>query len=171
MARRLYLVRLRQEFRIVPGFDPYPDDYPHRVRPAYVRAFPSRATAERFIAETPPIAFNPFARHMGFYIHPDGTMTIWGMSAYTPSYGGDDSAEEIIYYEGTTTYFNEWIQDTTGIAPPEIPEEALRTFSQPMKIWMDWWEANKDRMTDAQKAEIWRTLAKDPWEIVEVETA
>ena len=97
---------------------------------------------------------------------------IWGISAYSPSDEfPDDSVEEIIYYKGSLAFFQEWIHEITGITPPDVLAEAIRTHGKPMQIWMDWWDANKDRMTDAQKAEIWRTLAKDPWEIVEVESA
>ncbi|MBB6048910.1 hypothetical protein [Armatimonas rosea] len=37
------------------------------------------------------------------------------------------------------------------------------------KNWEFWWDETGPRMTDEQKAALWRLLAPQPWEIVEVE--
>jgi hypothetical protein len=36
-------------------------------------------------------------------------------------------------------------------------------------LWEIWWDENAPRMTDEQKAVLWRLLDPEPWEIVEVE--
>lgn len=170
----LYVVRLRQKFRILFGLAQYPHDYPQRIRPAYYRAFPSRTAAEQFIQENQPIDFNPFARNAEeFILRSDDTLAIWGFPAYIPADApieGTVPEQEIVYYHGPLSFFQEWLGAVTSIAPPQIPEASREEFDIAVQVFMGWWEANKERLTDAQKAEIWRTLTKDPWEIVEVKT-
>jgi hypothetical protein len=49
-------------------------------------------------------------------------------------------------------------------ALPEMPSPEVG-----VSVWELWWDETAPRMTDAQKAALWRLLDPQPWEIVEVE--
>jgi hypothetical protein len=64
--------------------------------------------------------------------------------------------------------------------PFEVLNEVLTRLELPLPIFPEshgagpwslvhWWDKNAPRMTDEQKAALWRLLDPQPWEIVEVE--
>jgi hypothetical protein len=56
-----------------------------------------------------------------------------------------------------------------GLTLPELSERTGSDFRAAEISLVSWWDETAPRMTDEQKAALWRLLDPQPWEIVEVE--
>lgn len=163
--RALFLVRLSWSFRY-DAANEYnnPDGWRNPGVALYERAFLSREDAERFCHDMPPIHANPFARGEEIFVFPETDEIILSQFA-------SDDEEIIEDIELSLSFLRDWLREIVGVEPPPInphPPAPEGTLSPQAWLWQEWWRTEiAPKTTDAQKAEIWRTLAPTPYEIVE----
>jgi len=145
MSQVLYVVRLREVFRLREIYDVRVDRLPPQA------LFSSLKLAENFISTKIPIEHNPFRRNSEWCINEEeGWIYLIGSWDYHLHLPYEIHLSSLIM-----------LVTECQLPLPDVPSGA--------KNWEFWWDENAPTMTDDQKAALWRLLDPQPWEIVEVE--
>jgi hypothetical protein len=145
----LYLVRLLQGFR----FPDYSFDWRRSTHPPIVRAFQTRADAERFIAEDVPIWQNPFDSR---------AINVWPEQIET--WHWDEDLHDDGNHATPWIVFHQTL-DTLGLPHPNLSKTKGENVLQ--QALVSWW--NETSMTDAHKTTLWQLIDPHPYRIDEVE--
>jgi hypothetical protein len=150
----LYLVRLLQGFR----FPEVMFDWRRSTHPPIVRAFQTRADAERFVAEDVPIWQNPFDSR-AINVWPEQIET-WHWDEDLYDRASPDAGKHIASW----VVFHQTL-DALGLPHPKLPKTKDEDILQQALI--SWW--NETPITDAQKTALWQLIDPHPYRIDEVE--
>ncbi len=184
-----YLVRLREGFRLRTIQPRDVTVHFNQIK----KLFKTHEAARAYAQNTLPTDKNPFDMDTswGLSVH-SGFIVIAHWEADDDGFeeGGKDKhlpslivPEALIMLGDSETRIEDFTQSCQriGVVPPNLGENWYRSFGDFSdnalgEAWQNdlvtrlrqWWEDNKDVMTDEQKAAIWRTLHPRPYEIVSV---
>jgi hypothetical protein len=144
----LFLVRLRLDYRFPESYF----EWRRSTHPCLQQAFSTRQQAENYCAAELPLWQNPFD---------------------SAAINLDTEDDLVIFLRVFTWEALDAELVALGLTPPVRPHTTIRFQTddeQEIKqALIDWWDETAPRMTDTQKAALWRLLDPQPWEIVEVE--
>lgn len=140
MSQTLYLVRLREVFRLREIYDVRVD----RIPPEAI--FATRQAADSYTKTHLPLANNPFARtNETLFVKPEEGMI------YVDMLGGDDATSRCYDY---FTFIERLVQE--GIDPPD-------DWDFEPKTWGQWWDVVNRGKDSKQKSEIRQRLQLPDW--------
>ena len=176
MKNEIYLVRLSDHFRLLWNAN---QDMAH-VPGTILRAFVSCEEARQFV-HVPPTDWNPFAYYnLEYYVTEVGGIIVMDYWDEDEEGRSEDHEHEIPLSEFVALCQN------LGVTPPDLAAHSRLWNPEWEKKWdksraeweetakeklHQWWENEKNALSDTQKAAIWKRLHPHPCEIVTVPLA